>query len=248
MSEWELARYLIDSKKSIDSLMYIKNNFEKISNLDLKSIIDSKLRLYYINLCVILDYSFNKTKLKEIKTEDEIVKKIYYERDKNSAHKDVDYKKSNQKLDVLISELKSDLLHCFEVCKNNLPKEITLDYVEYDRNLYRFVNMITPEIEDKLNELLYGQKNISNSYSKELKVFNDTEDIRSITNINEYAVLIDNGITLKEGLQNRQDSCIKNNVLYKQNIWVKINSTDELHQEYESIIIKLLNEIKNTYQ
>lgn len=248
MSEWELARYLIDSKKCIDSLMYIKNNFEKISNLDLKSIIDSKLRLYYINLCVILDHSFNKTKLKEIKTEDEIVKKIYYERDKNSAHKDVDYKKSNQKLDVLISELKSYLLHCFEVCKNKLPKEITLDYVEYDRNLFRFVNMITPKIEDKLNELLYEQKNISNSYSKELKVFNDTEDIRTITNINEHAVLIDNGINLKEGLQNRQDSCIKNNVLYKQNIWVKTNSTAELYQEYESTIIKLLNEIKNTYQ
>lgn len=116
MNEWELARYLIDSKKCIDSLMYIENNFEPLSNLDLKSIIDSKLRLYYIDLCIIFDYSFNKT------------------------------------------ELKNKLLYCFKVCQNSLPKEITLDYVTYDKNLFRYVNMITPEIENKLNELLYNKK------------------------------------------------------------------------------------------
>ena len=96
MNEWELARYLIDSKKCIDTLMYIENNFESLSNLDLKSIIDSKLRLYYIDLCIIFDYSFNKTELKKLKSDDKIVKKIYYERDKNNAHKDIDYKKNNQ--------------------------------------------------------------------------------------------------------------------------------------------------------
>lgn len=245
MNEWELARYLMDSKKCIDSLMYIENNFEQLSNLDLKSIIDSKLRLYYINLCIIFDYSFNKTELKKLKADDKLVNKIYYERDKNNAHKDVDYKKNNQEFDVLISELKNKLLHCFEVCQNSLPKEITLDYVAYDRNLFRFVNMITPEIENKLNKLLYIQKDLNHDDSKELKVFNDTEDIRTIIYSNEYSVLIDNGIILKEGLQNRQDSCIKINVLYKQNVWLKINATSELLEENEKMFVKLLSKIKN---
>lgn len=247
MNEWELARYLIDSKKCIDSLIYIENNFEPLSNLDLKSIIDSKLRLYYIDLCIIFDYSFNKPELKKLKSDDKIVNKIYYERDKNNAHKDIDYKKNNQKIDVLISELKNKLLHCFEVCRNSLPKEITLDYVAYDRNLFRFVNMITPEIENKLNELLYNQKKSNNNYSKDFKVFNDTEDIRSITGLNDYAVLLDNGINLKECLQNRQDACIKINVLFNQNIWVTLKASKKSLQDNENIFIKFLNEIKNRY-
>lgn len=113
--------------------------------------------MYYINLCIIFDYSFKKSELRKIKTEDKIINKIYYERDKNNAHKDVDYKKNNQEFKILISDLKNKLLHCFKICNNSLPKEITLDYVSYDRNLFRFVNMITPDIENKLNKLLYNK-------------------------------------------------------------------------------------------
>lgn len=115
----------------------------------------------------------------------------------------------------------------------------------YDRNLFRFVNMITPEIENKLNELLYNQKKSNNNYSKDFKVFNnDTEDIRTITDLNDYAVLFDNGINLKEGLQNRQDACIKINVLFNQNIWVTLKDSEKLLQDNENILIKFLNEIK----
>lgn len=128
-----------------------------------------------------------------------------------------------------------------------MPKEITLDYVAYDRNLFRFVNMITPEIENKLNELLYNQNKSNNNYSKDFKVFNDTEDIRAITDLNDYAVLLDNGINLKEGLQNRQDACIKINVLFNQNIWVTLKASKKLLQDNENILIKFLNEIKNRY-
>mgnify|MGYP004564398729 FL=1 len=98
--------------------------------------------------------------------------------------------------------------------------------------------MITPEIENKLNELLYNQKKSNNNYSKDFKVFNDTEDIRTITDLNDYAVLLDNGINLKEGLQNRQNACIKINVLFNQNIWVTLKASKKLLQDNENIFIK----------
>ena len=86
--------------------------------------------------------------------------------------------------------------------------------------------------------------NERHDYSKDFKVFNDTEDIRTITDLNDYAVLLYNGINLKEGLQNRQDACIKINVLFNKNIWVKLKASKKLLQENENILIKFLNEIK----
>ena len=35
--------------------------------------------------------------------------------------------------------------------------------------------------------------------------------------------MIENGLNSKEGLQNRQDSCIKINVLFNQNVWATPN-------------------------
>ena len=36
MIEWELARYLIDAKKNIDSLLFIQLNIDKLTNLNIK--------------------------------------------------------------------------------------------------------------------------------------------------------------------------------------------------------------------
>lgn len=36
MTEWELARYLIDAKKNIDSLLFIQLNIEKLTYLNIK--------------------------------------------------------------------------------------------------------------------------------------------------------------------------------------------------------------------
>lgn len=77
-----------------------------------------------------------------------------------------------------------------------------------------------------------------------MKVFNDTEDIRTIADLEDYAVLLDTGITLKEGLQNRQDACIKINVLFNQNIWATLKLSKEFLQDNENMFIEFLNEIK----
>ena len=46
--KWEIAKYFIDCKKDIDSIMFIAENVRQISNLNLKGILDSKLRDFYI--------------------------------------------------------------------------------------------------------------------------------------------------------------------------------------------------------
>lgn len=245
MNEWQLARYLIDAKKCIDSLLYINHNFKKLNNLDLREIVESKLRHFYINLCIIIDYSYKKKDLSEIKKNDEAIRKIYYERDKNYAHKDENYQKEDfLKLNNLINRLKKELKYCLENCKNKLPKDISIDYVSYDKNLFRFVNQISPELEQKIKNVLY-QNETTNS-NKKINVFDDTEDIKKIKDNNNYAVIVENGLTLEEGFQNRQDFCIKINVLHGLNVWCTTSSNyTDIFAEYETMFLKLLKELKN---
>ena len=245
MNDWQLARYLIDAKKCIDSLLYIDENIDNILNLNIYEIIEAKLRHFYINLCILLDNGLSSTILKNLKKEDVIIKNIYYERDKNYAHKDINYERKefdNRK--SLICKLQKEIEYCFKVCKEKLPKCITINYVSYDKNLFRFANQISPILEKELKNVLYSNNNLING--ENYKVFNDTEEIKNVANNNEYAVIIENGLTLKEGLQNRQDSCIKINVLYNLNTWCTISQKDENILEInEKDFIAALNVIKN---
>ena len=62
MTKWELARYLIDAKKCVDSIMYIDENLAALRNIGVREKVDSKRRELYINCCVILDKVFPKKK------------------------------------------------------------------------------------------------------------------------------------------------------------------------------------------
>lgn len=220
-------------------------NIDSISNLDLYEIIEAKLRHFYINLCILLDNGLSSTILKNLKKEDDIIKNIYYERDKNYAHKDINYERKefdNRK--SLICKLQKEIEYCFKVCKEKLPKCITINYVSYDKNLFRFANQISPILEKELKNVLYSNNNLING--ENYKVFNDTEEIKNVANNNEYAVIIENGLTLKEGLQNRQDSCIRINVLQNENVWCTPPLLyDDLFEEYEEYFIEFLNNYKN---
>lgn len=246
MNKWQLARYLIDAKKCIDSLLYINNKFKKVINLDLREIIDSKLRKFYINLCIIIDHSYKREDILEMKKNDNIIRKKYYERDKNYAHKDKNYQKEEiLKLNNLINRLKKELDYCYIKCKNNLPEGISIDYVSYDNNLFRFVNQISPQLEERVYEVLYKKENINDG--KIFKVFEDTEEINKVKDSKKYAVFLKNGLILKEGLQNRQDFCIKVNVLHKENVWFPIqNNYNKIIEQEEKAFLELLKEIRNS--
>lgn len=245
MNEWQLARYIIDAKKCVDSLLYINTNIKKKCNLEVREIVESKLRLFYINLCVVFDHSFSKSQLKILKGTDEMIRKIYYERDKNYAHKDIDYfKEENIEFNAIIVKLKKELEYCYNKCSDSLPKSITLDYVSYDKNLFRFIHQITPELENRIESVFY--KNEIKDEVIGYKIFDDTEIIKNIKNNNEYAVIIKNGLILKEGLQNRQDFCIKINVLFGLNSWCQLKDFKiKKIEDNENEFITFLEELKS---
>lgn len=226
MNEWELARYLIDAKKDIDTLLFIKLYFDKISNLDLKEKINKIQMDFYIKLCVILDNIINKREKKKRCEGNRIINGIYYERDKDKAHKDSDYiKKEYTSFNDIIKCMKTQIDEVKILANNKLPTILTLDYVPHDKELFRFVFGITKDKEEKVNKKKYSSKEIEESQSIIKQVFTNTEDIKYISEERrkEYAVIMKNGINFFEGIQERQDACIKINVLYKLNCWCKFH-------------------------
>lgn len=249
MKKWELVRYLIDSKKIIDSLDYISENHNKISNLDLYSLIYEKQLHFFVTMCIFLDNCYSKKDIKQLKNNDKIIKDIYYHRNKNYAHKDQDYLKAEfNNLDELVLNNKTALDHVFKISTQYLPKDLTLEYVCHDKNLYRLVNNITPLIEDKFREMMYPeQKDLAATMIGEYKVLNDTEDYKYIASPEEYAVIMECGLNAYEFLQNFQDSMIKFNVLHDQNVWVFFNDSvakNKLEYINESLL-NIVEDLKN---
>ena len=222
MTEWELARYLIDAKKNIDSLLFVQLNIEKLTYLNIKERFDKIQMEFYLKLCYILDDVFKKNK-KQICSSNKVIKAIYDERDKNNAHKDKNYiPKNYQSWNEIITIMKEQIEEVRKVCFEKLPNVLTLDYVPHDKELFRFIHGINKEKEDQINNQKYTiYSNIENKTKINKKVFNDTEEIKTITDDErkDYAVLFKNGINFYEGIQERQDSCIKANVLFGLNVW-----------------------------
>ena len=84
---------------------------------------------------------------------------------------------------------------------------------------------ITAEKEEEIKRRKYpkyGKTSQSGDFITK-NVFQEAEDIRTIKDKNEYTVIIEDGINSYETLQNRQDACIKMNVLYNLEIWCSIN-------------------------
>lgn len=229
MNKWELARYLIDAKKCVDSVLFIAENVKALSNLSLRDIVEDRQRKFYINVKVIYDKSVSKADQKTLKSTDIIYEETCKERDKNYAHKDDNYIQPDYESILEIANImKERLRHCFKLCKDSLPDVLTLDFIDYDRDLYRFLNKIDTEKEEELLSLqhpLYGVKpteeELKNSFTR--KVFNDTEDIKKINNPDDYAVIMKSGLTVREGIQEMQDACVRINVLTNQNMWVEPN-------------------------
>ena len=229
VEKWQLAQSLIDAKKIIDSLMYISENIKSVSNLNIHSKIKSMSKEFYIHLCVILDSAFSGKK-KSICETDEIVERTYYERNKNSAHKDKNYRRRQYNtLDEEILDKRKEITHVMELCKEVLPDNLTLDFVPHDRDLFRQIHNISPKDEEIIKKLKhpgYGRTSAEElAHSKTYQVLHDIDDIKYISenDLSQYCVVMECGLNTYEGVQNRQDGCIRINVMYNQNIWVATN-------------------------
>lgn len=249
MSKWEMAQSLIDAKKAIDSLMYISNNIAKIGNLDIRSKTKALNDAFYISLCVVLDKSLGREK-KAVCEEDSIIGRIYYERDKHAAHRDKSYKKREYtSFAEEIAEKKNEILHVRKVCYDVLPNAITLDFVPHDRDLFRQIHHITPEKEEEIKKRKHPNYNRHESFegidAKSYSILYDIEDVGNLSEVEkyDYCVVMEAGLNSYEGVQNRQDACIRINVLYNQNIWVSTNYV-ALEQIEELKRIGLLDEFE----
>ncbi len=229
-NKWEITRYLIDAKKNVDSIWFISENVEQLRFIDIRKRINEIRRDFYINCCIVLDESFAQTNKKksEICSNDDIVKRVYYERDKNVAHKDENYvRKEYQSIDDIRLEMRKQLEHIRCVCRKNLPDVITLDFVAYDRELFRFIHHITADVEEDILKRKYPMREnlISKENAHSFTIFQDTEDLKGIPKerLKEYGVVIKDGICFFEGIQERQDACIRLNVLCGYDIWCSVN-------------------------
>lgn len=229
-SKWELARYLIDAKKNVDSMWFVADNVKQLQYIDLRKKIRDLHAEFCLKCCFLLDeyILLREIRKKDLCAEDSVINRIYYERDKNIAHKDdqyleLDYPSIYGKKE----EMEKQIIRVREVTTDCLPDILTLDFVPHDRELFRIVHRLNADEEDAISKRKYPYRDSfqDKGEGRVYKVFSDTEDIRKIPDNqkSEYAVVEENGICFNEGVQTRQDACIRFNVLWNQNMWCSIN-------------------------
>lgn len=226
MNKWEVARYLIDAKKNIDSIMYINKNIYELNNIDVSLKIRNVMQSFYLNLSYVLDEKYNtRDKKQSICRNNKIIESIYYERDKDKAHKDSNYQRTKyDSIEEIIESMKKQIFEVRKKCEDIIAKEVTLDFVPHDKELFRIVNGINREKEDKICRKKYFISDSLNENNITRKIFYDTEELKENREKDKYAVIMKDGINIYEGIQERQDACIKVNVLNNTNIWVQFNS------------------------
>lgn len=231
MEKWELARYLIDAKKRVDSMRFIEDHFNELKYVNIRELINNNLREFYIDCVIILDKVFSKAEKRDLKKSNETIQRIYYERDKNYAHKDLDYEKvSYDSLNKMNLDLIKKIETVHEICEDKLPKVLTLDFLSYDPLLFRLVNGINREKEFLILEKKYSNKipessqNVTND-SEYYTVFEDTEDFKNIKkeDVSSFVTVLSDGLTFEEGVQIRQDVFIRTNLLHDSDMWPTIN-------------------------
>lgn len=224
--KWQLARNLLDAKKALDSLWYISKHIKEL--YDVIGLCYNSRSDYYINACAVLDKSIcSNNKKKAIVDTDSTVKRIYTERDKHYAHKDKGYKPSfpYSSLEAEALSLQNELRHIRTMCADYLPDILTLDFVCYDGRLFRQIEKVNPTDEEKINAQKYPLYNQPVYYDKHntvsFKALYDVDDLNGLSEEekSKYGVVVENGLTFEEGLQKRQDACIRLNILSGSNDW-----------------------------
>lgn len=245
MTHWELARYLMDAKKSVDSMLYIAEVLPELQYIQVRPYVNANRQTFYICCCVLLDSALSgRAAKKELRAKDAVAEAVYYQRDKNYAHKDADYQPVEYTtLAEMASEMQAQLLHIQTLCGDKLPPEVTLDFVPYDRVLFRMVSGITKAIEDKINDMRYPKRAEAPFAGVAYPVFNDTEDLKGISTEDraKYAVDMQQGLNTYESLQNFQDSCVRINVLHGLKMWCRITkeSLENLQKASDEVFTAL---------
>ena len=93
--------------------------------------------------------------------------------------------------------------------------------------MFRFVHHVTADVEDEIMKKKYPLRDMFQPTDEgiTLKVLNDTEELRKIEAEHklEYGVVMTNGLCFNEGIQERQDACVRINALFNENMWCSVN-------------------------
>ena len=69
ITNWELARYLIDAKKCVDSIMFIARHKKSLSNINIRKKIHDIQQEFYIKCCVVVDNALSSKERGRLKDE-----------------------------------------------------------------------------------------------------------------------------------------------------------------------------------
>ena len=247
MTKWERAYYLIEAKECIDNLLFIKDHVPELYNLGLQRIVQERRRLFYVNLVSVYDNSPFPYK-KETKSNNPVIKAIFYERDKDSAHHDADYEAHDFQWETSIQTMKTQLAEIKYLCRKSLPDNLTIDYVPHDKELFRVLHQITPQIEQCFEMLRYTPTPIPEGVPTQTKkIVYTIHDAKLHKGDDNYGVVLKNGITMFEGVQNLQRGCVLFNILQNQNMWMTltVSHEDPMIADYHKLITWLINVAKN---
>lgn len=250
---WINTEYLIQAFRCVCSLTYLDEHSGICQFINAKDFIDGKLHRFYINICALVDihceYTVSNSKRSEYK---KMLKTMYpsydwafYERDKNAAHKDVDYVfRSDISLLEIIKKMKRAVNTTMSVCANIISDKIELEYYAYDPLLFRYVNGITPELEKAFNESIYIKQQFDEKDCIIIQNISDARQVRNLDPNEHYGIVCTNGLMGQpyDMLEHRQDFCIRLNAWNGLDSWATMNKDDI--DEMLDILFKMLDIIK----
>lgn len=221
--KWALADQLISAKQNVDSLLFLLKNERKIPYIIEKKRVQDIKQQFCISTCNVLS-SLSKDTISRLKKEYTSIYDLYYERNKKQAHRDKNFEtKLPQDLNELVMYFKTTLLLVREKCSDILPENITLDFLPWDSDSFRLLEGITA---DKESEIRNKKAKLFNSKFRNHLPKNTVEDLNDLDYVDKtqnISVLIVEGLTIYEGLQNRQKSFITLNAKFDTNIWPTFN-------------------------
>lgn len=172
---------------------------------------------------------------------------IFYERDKNAAHKDSNYIVNlSYTSDEMEKKMKQAVTDVQNICAKIISPKISVCYYEYDPLLFRYIHGITPDVEKRFNEAIYYHENYSVK-GRSLRAISDARQTRTLTDIANYCVIGKNGLMGQpyDMLQCRQNLCVLLNATYGTDMWVDLRDGAAEKDESLNLIREVLNEYEN---
>lgn len=247
---WINTQYFIEAIRCVCSLLYLWENNFVCEFIDANDFVNGKLHRFYINLCALVDIhcAISKSKSergkykKTLKIMCPSFNWIFYERDKDAAHKDSDYiVNQNDTPDEMAAKMEQAIADVQNICGNVISPIVNVRYYAYDPLLFRYIHGITPDIEKRFDEIIYHHKSYSVNDSS-LRVLSDTRQARTLANITNYCIVGKNGLMGQpyDMLQCRQNLCLLLNAIYETNMWVDFKDGADEKDESLNLIKKVL--------